>query len=139
MNIFKRIRFFFREFKFKAKHYYQKFLYGTSDYELWNLNNTIAKLILPKLRKFRNAKLMGTPVCLHLDENGGMSFLTVEEWRNVLDEIIFAFDFTLNEERYIKSCETSDFSYDWESIKKLNERREKGLKLFALYYNDLWD
>ena len=68
---------------------YQKIKYGTSDEECWNLYTAIAKDNLRKLQYFRKMKRMSRPV-----------EMTEEEWEKQLDEIIFAFDYILNTDKY---------------------------------------
>ena len=114
------MKLFLRRFKFLR----QRLARGFSDRELWNLDHTMAKFILPRLKAFKDYHRSYPPD------------LTPKKWDERLDEMIWAFEFTVNE-------------WEWESeliektkIKKLEsyyKRREKGLKLFAEYFNNLWD
>lgn len=85
---------------------------GFDDSELWNLNTTISGFIIPRLKTFREQHC-STP------EN-----ITDEEWNEILDEIIVAFELIHD-----------DLEYDKASESKINN----GLKLFAKYFRNLWD
>lgn len=148
--MFRRVKYFLKDIKTKTKHYYQKFRYGVSDYECWNLDFTIAKAILPKLKRFRSMKRWGCPAAFTADgemirnpnDPGGEPFLylTEEEWNQILDEIIFAFDYTINEDHYNKlPAKPGESNKYIDKSQKLFERQKRGLKLFTLYYGNLWD
>lgn len=137
--------------------------------EIWNLDQTIAKFILPRLKKFRNV-VHSHPVT---DE-----VKTFEDWQEVLDKMIIAFEYILEcdewwignpEYDHFRGCgiplrilETKDgVLYPCEpsilekenfknSIMTIKERKRKeelrrqevinvGLQLFAKYFQHLWD
>lgn len=147
----------FYAIKWFLKDKYQTFKYGSSHRKCWNLDMTLAKEILPHLRYFKRMRV-GCPPALNkdgeeiLNKNEGLVKLTSKEWDKVLDEMIFAFDFLLNEGKYIK------FPIDVKKIGKkggeidkikiniyhgkldaLTNRQKKGFILFGLYYPYLWD
>lgn len=105
--------------------------YLTNDFffeECWNLDATLSALILPRLIRFRDNHC-GTPGCLfEYDEKGNI--LNEEEgcqkWEKILDKIIWAFYL------YI-----SVGSLYWTEEQK--QRINEGLKLFAEYFQSLWD
>ena len=88
-----------------------------------------------------------------------VSDLTEEQWEEVLDEIIWTFEYIQDEgetmnpfpifrkdeplDEYFKREKTSEEKQllrDWSTRGNLLEqRREKGLALFAKYYIHLWD
>jgi len=86
------------------------------DEDLWNLDITIAKFILPKLIKFKE-KTFCFPCSLN----------DVKEWHKILDKMIYSFSM-------IKNTFKEDGFYSNEEIKKIDQ----GLRLFAKYYHDLW-
>jgi hypothetical protein len=100
----------FKERQIKFAH--QRRTKGWDDSETWSLDYTISKFILPRLKRFREL------------EFGHPCSITEQEWYNIQDELIWTFQFLSNEE----------FSYD----KKLNKRADKGLRLFAKWYRNLW-
>ena len=87
------------------------------------------------------------------------SEITAEQWEDVLDEIIWTFEYIQDEgetmnpfpifrkdeplDEYFKREKTSEEKQllrDWSTRGNLLEqRREKGLALFAKYYIHLWD
>ena len=104
----------------RAKKYKeQRMTRGFDDSETWNLDITIAKFIVPRLKAFKECK------------NGHPSRLTEKKWNKILDEMIEGF------ELYCKKDE-------WEFEQDLNERNDKfakvnkSLKLFSKYFHDLW-
>ena len=105
--------------------------YLTNDFffeECWNLDATLSALILPRLIRFRDNHC-GTPGCLfEYDEKGNI--LNEEEgcqkWERILDKMIWAFYL------YI-----SVGSLYWTEGQK--QQINEGLKLFAEYFQSLWD
>lgn len=105
--------------------------YLTNDFffeECWNLDATLSALILPRLIRFRDNHC-GTPGCLfEYDEKGNI--LNEEEgcqkWEKILDKMIWAFYL------YI-----SVGSLYWTEGQK--QQINEGLKLFAEYFQSLWD
>ena len=132
---------------------YQKLRYGSNDQECWNLYRTIAKYNLQKLQYFKNMQRMGRP-----------AEMTENDWSNQIDEIIWAYDYILNDEKYnpIPDCgelklikkEEEDISRvefvtepsckkRWgEYNKKAQEleiRKKKALVWFAENFETFWD
>ena len=60
---------------------------------------------------------------------------SMEEWNNILDKMLFAFDYTLNEseERF------SPIDFDLEEHQTILGRVAEGFKLFGEYFLNLWD
>jgi hypothetical protein len=88
--------------------------------EVWDLDYTLAKYILPRLIKFKKVNTMSHP-----QEFNGM-----EEWHNVIDKMIWSFDKHLRED------------FNWRSrttLQKEIDRYNEGLDLFAKHFGDLWD
>lgn len=95
--------------------------------ECWNLDMTLAALILPRLIHFRDNH-SGTPSCLleydefdHIKEEDGF-----KKWNEILDKMIWAFYLYIS----------MDFLY-WTEEQK--QQIDEGLKLFAEYFQSLWD
>ena len=86
---------------------------GFDDTELWNLDTTIAKFILPRLIEFK--KQMGTP-----------HPISKEDWTIYIDKMIKSFEFLSGEEKYT--------IYDKEQW----EETQEGLGLFAQHFSSLW-
>ena len=82
---------------------------GFDKSECWNLDITIAKFILPRLKYFRETTIS------YPDNDKGM-----DGWHEILDKMIYSFDEILK-----------DDSTDQDKI-------QEGLELFAKYYVNLW-
>ena len=95
------------------KWWYQKIRYGVNDSEMWSLDITIAKFILPKLKTFRNS------TC------GYPGNITQKKWEQKLDDMIFAMEYTINQFKQ---------EYTEEDFKRI----KKGFQAFGDYFNDLW-
>ncbi len=83
--------------------------------EVWNTDNTLAQLIVPRLLAFKA-----------LDKHGGPSdFMDIREWNNAIQKMIDAFELM----KYAGATHTED-----------EERTiEQGLDLFRKYFRNLWD
>lgn len=105
--------------------------YLTNDFffeECWNLDATLSALILPRLIRFRDNHC-STPGCLfEYDEKGNI--LNEEEgcqkWEKILDKMIWAFYLYISVDSLYRTEEQKQ---------QINE----GLKLFAEYFQSLWD
>ena len=87
---------------------------GFDDTEWWSLYTTIAEFTLPRLKVFRQ-NTMSFPATI-----------TSEEWDNIIDKMIVAFEIILDEEKWpVPSGEDMD---------KVTE----GLDLFAKWFTNLW-
>ena len=83
--------------------------------EVWNTNNTLAQLIVPRLQAFKD-----------LDKHGcHPHFKDIREWNNTIQKMIDAFELM----KYAGATHTED-----------EERTiEQGLDLFRKYFRNLWD
>ncbi len=120
------------------------------NYDTWSLDHTLAVIILPGLKQLK-ATQHGHPC--DVDEN---------QWYEILDKMIFAFDEIANEypgeeafrsgtmdvsfEKIDGSKNYSmvegpnhNYSVDWEGRKMYDDRIQEGLNLFGKYYRNLWD
>ena len=98
--------------------------HGFDESECWNLDSTIAKFILPRLKCFAE-HTMGYP-----------GDITSEEWHEILNKIIKAFELY-----------TADDAWLYEEMKKdgitlkensRNDQIKEGLELFVKYFSSLW-
>jgi hypothetical protein len=85
---------------------------GFDDTETWALDATIAKFVLPRLKRFKE---------LHICHP---SSITMEEWDCIIQQMIDGF-----EEALLRDEKIVDWDY---------EKVNTGLKLFVEYYHDLW-
>lgn len=100
------------KFKRSCRFFWQRITRGWDDSETWSLDYSLAKLILPRLVRFKQFR-QNT-----IKDN--------EEYLADLDKMIAAFEFLGSEERW--DC------YD---KNKWNEVQE-GVELFAEHYTSLW-
>ena len=97
---------------------------GFCDPETWNLDVAMAYFILPRLKRFKELN------------NGYPGEITPEKWDEVLDKMIFAFDFILNEDDIKLGKDDFDEAIkDWE---KAYEKYKEGMLLFGAYFRHLW-
>lgn len=95
----------------------KKGLSKIQDKELWGLDVTIAKFVLPRLIKFKQ-KLGSYPSNLK----------DSQEWEGIIDKMIWSFEYVIKDDSYcLKYSEE-----DW-------KRYKEGMDLFAEYFRDLWD
>ncbi len=85
---------------------------GWTDIDTWSLDASLARLILPRLKRFRKIT-KSTP-------QGGE-----DKWDAILGQIVEAFEFAVSPEYYAASAE---------KVKKFKE----AMLLFAKVYRDLW-
>jgi hypothetical protein len=112
------------------------------NYDVWGMDQTLAMIIAPMLRKLKEQK-HGTPYTeisdgpvsfsVQKEDESNEDFMWNEDrWNYILDEMIWTF------ERI--SCE-GEWEEDWrsEEHKRNIEREKNGLRLFGRYYRCLWD
>jgi len=101
-----------KSIKYKLQRIFREY----SDDETWNLDYTITKFILPRLKLFKKLN------------NGYPAHLTEEQWSEILDKMIKAL------ENIIKDSEPIPvFLTDEEETET-----KEGLKLFGEYFRALW-
>lgn len=84
--------------------------------ELWGLDYTLAKYILPRLIKFKD------------NAEGYPSDITWEEYLVILDKMIWSFDYIVKKE----------YNTNFEDYIQEDKRCQEGLHLFAKYFRSLW-
>jgi hypothetical protein len=154
-----------RAIRWWAKCKYQKIRYGVSDDDVYSLGYNIALFALPRLKYFKKKGKTGISCCFlpdnfHLLEGGQQTAAEekgVKEMDFALDEMIFAFEYIIDGDKFCELPESLSFKTKglnlnsektieekqaWgeymEKANKLNERKENGLMLFAKYYDILW-
>ena len=106
-----------RNFKQSIKFFWQRKAKGFDDSEMWNLDQSLARLILPRLKRFKE-------INKSLSETGQSKDLMES-----VDEMIFAFEWIDNAKHFGSSLVVDDMSH---------KRVENGLKLFSKHYTSLW-
>lgn len=136
-------------------------------YDTWNMDHTLALLIVPMLKQLKatkhgapNVDCIDVPMKLQptqlevvrYREEGVTDKNFFRRWDYVMDEMIWAFEQIIaddDEKPFYDHSEISPEDSMEESVKKLkvdregldnhNKRIENGLKLFGKYYRSLWD
>jgi len=122
------------------------FVYGFNPKDLWSLDYTISKWIVPRLKILKEVK-HGVPSMIYGDveilaeyekEYGKLKLDTTEEdvkfkfndilWSYAIEKMIRAFELTIEDE----------FSSTDEYITQ-QEEIQQGMKYFGKYFNCLWD
>lgn len=124
---FDRIKDFFRKIKWFLQKIFRS--HHSSDCDLWNLYSHLAPTILKKLKAFRDQKFNGYPSYFSeyrenewsdkkeyekAKEEGKIDGGGMDAWLEVLDEMIFAFEYIVdydsyyNRERFLKKYNLRD-------------------------------
>lgn len=132
---------------FKTKYFLQRLFRGYDDLDKWNVAWYIARKSIPVLKEMRNS-FVGTSIKWHREDRFGNieeltkdeafaneepEALSEDEWRAILDDIIFSFQFILDEDDYDGEI------FNEEIYNKRHARYKRGLRLFSIYYGNLWD
>jgi len=96
---------------------------GFDNTEIWNLNTTICRFILPRLKEYRNLKA-GHPIGY-----------TAERYTEVLDCIIEALEIFVNAE-YDETEDIKHFNYALSEEGK--KKQEKGFRLLGRELLGMW-
>ena len=94
------------------------------NYDTWSMDDTLAPIILPMLVQLKETT------------HGHPADLTEQEWDEILDEMIWAF------EQKCRDDWMEDYDYnkwDSEGVKAHQERMTNGFRLFGTHYENLWD
>lgn len=107
----------------------QKVKRGWSDRELWNLDDTVSKWIVPRLKAFR-AETIGCPP--------DMEFI---DWQLEISEMIFGFEFdgpAWYEKNVFPVKDPNEKNAKLREYKHLCKHAEDGRILFAKRFDNLW-
>jgi len=131
------------------------------DYDVWNLDHSLALIILPALKKLKEKKhgapfvdnedvprelIMTAGKKKRYEKHGETDEHYFDRWDYVMDEMIFAFESKVYddwEEQFFS--ESLDFSpdaigdFDKKGYNVYSDRINNGFRLFGKYYNGLWD
>ena len=106
---------------------WQKITRGWDDSVTWNFDARMAEWILPRLKRFKELN------------NGYPGDLTWERWNEILDEMIWAFEYIANDgENRIFTDDPLTREKEREEWNVAEKRVDDGLKLFGEYFRGLW-
>ena len=146
---------FIRDSKFWLKSNYQRLTKGYANVEAWNLCYYSAAYILPRLKHLRQ-NLHGYPS--NLAQEGSKYEDDFKKWQEILDKMIFSFEYIVNEDKYedlcyppgydfstanmlkdMKNPESEKLKPDFDKLIPYEEKYKEGMELFAKHFRDLWD
>jgi len=133
---------------YKLKYFFQRHTRGFDDLDKWNAAWYIARKTIPVLTAMKN-EFKSTSIKWHredrfneiieldrneifYDKNEHPAAFTEDEWRTILDDIIYAFQFILDNDAI-------DKEFNEEEYNKNYKRYKRGIKLFSIYFMNLWD
>lgn len=101
------------------------------EYQIWDLKNAISEFIEPRLKayikKVDDNELVSIPTWVENKPDIDEQVLR-KTWSSILKDMLFPFDFQINPDNYISLAD-----------EEILLRKEKGLQLFANYFEHLWD
>lgn len=114
------------------------------DHDLWNLDHTLALIILPALKLFKE-NLVGcaytdvadTPLLADTFNEEGYS---EEAYEHILNEMIWAFEQVIDNKSKTPFFESTNHpnGFDKEGLEKHENRVRDGLTFFGKYFQTLW-
>ena len=143
------------------KYGWQWITRGFPDHHMWSLDYYLAKVIVKRLKVFKDYKKHGTPIFdgdpdfekfkkekqkpdgMQIEKlfNGDDWSIAQAYWKEILEKMIWSFEYIINDNcayneklRYripIKDCIKLD--------KQFYKYYEEGMVLFAKYFRNLWD
>lgn len=108
----------------RAGYKRQRLERGFDDTELWNLDYTFAKFVLPRLKRFKEVN------------QGYPASITYEVWDEYLDKMIYAFENIDYDDKSYDGVEWFDMSQEARDV--VVEKVNEGLDLFRRHYFSLW-
>ena len=134
----------------------QKVSVKIDPWDTWSMDHTLACIVLPMLKQFKEIKqsshqvdLKDVPESLHQSDNELEDDGVHEQWDYIIDEMIWAFEQKCRDDwesdYYKYEDDTSKpFVYklvwkDEKGKKAHQDRMTNGFRLFGKYYEGLWD
>lgn len=103
------------------------FRYGFHPCEIWNFETSIAVWILPRLKYFRKVNNSVPNEIVQKYGKGDVDKAGLK-WDEFIDSMINAFEIIADD----------NIDLDYPEFKKQKKEVDKGLKLFAEYFENLW-
>lgn len=112
----------------KLKHFWQRRTRGWDDSDVWCLDITHARWILPRLQRFLEVKTSYPSEFVNPDDDTDDSGF--QKWQDIVQKMINAFSIILKKE--------DDPDWIYLNHSEENVSIEEGLALFAKYHGNLW-
>ena len=100
-----------------------------TDSDIWDLDDALAELILPNLKRFRKTNVHSHPIMYDEDLHG---LDHPEAWKKALDDMIYSFEEAVNEYDHEPFKDSAE-------MKEYGDKVQKGFELFGKYFCHLWD
>ena len=123
-------------------------------YDTWSMDHTLGLIIVPMLKQLKATK-HGSPSVSDADVpeelRSPMGYLATEDydvddnyhkrWDWVMDEMIWAFEQTIDEasDDHFFDRSVEPYVYDKDGHRAHMQRIDNGIQLFGKYYQGLWD
>jgi len=128
-------------------------------YDTWNMDHTLALIILPMLKQLKSTKhgspytddedvpehlrsTAATPLTQDEKDCGHTDDLWFKRWDWIMDEMIYAFEMELDEDWDLNIYQREPEGWDdakFAERKVIQDRIANGFRLFGKYYQGLWD
>ena len=107
--------------------------------DIWNLDFTLANIILPALIKFRSNLNSYPGEFAEVQEDGvdGSVGGGIKKWEEILDHMIWSFTCVVTDDDYYHYYENHGKS--WVGYTEHLAKVDEGLMLFGKYFRNLWD
>lgn len=128
-----------KDLKRGIKHWWQRNTRGFDDAELWNLDETVAEFMLPRLKAFREMDKAFFPAFIEEEleipsENKQFSSEEFDEFvKSSTEACVKHWDYILGEMIFFLEKNR------WEYNRGQSERYQKASELFGKYFWNLWD
>jgi len=123
---------------------YQKIRYGVSNEECWNLADTFARYILPRLKHYKQMNRMGIPSDMFVKWHPDYSYPGTgnekdaeQRWNVIIDEMIWTFEYIMDPDKFLNfpdelSCRNRTDKQDvcdW----IIRDKTEREKQLWSIY------
>ena len=126
----------------------QKVSVKIDPWDTWSMDHTLACIVLPMLKQFKEIKqsshqvdLKDVPESLHQSDNELEDDGVHEQWDYIIDEMIWAFEQKCRDDWESDYYKYEDDTSKWDDEKGKKDHQDRmsnGFRLFGKYYEGLW-
>lgn len=118
---------------------WQKLSRGFSDHDIYQLDLTIVKFILPRLKYFMIDYVGHIPASIYEDMNYPELSVATKTWEDILKGMVMGLEF-YQAQKELDQRKVLDLmrAYDIHSIEGMEQAKQNGLNFLAKYMADLW-